>query len=78
MIDLDDYILCKKCNGKIAYDVFHHTRESLENLFGDPKGRSWTPLLLCPTCIKELESKVADKVGVEQSKSVNNRGENDE
>ena len=51
-----DYIRCKTCYNKIIYDGHNAGRERLEEVWGDPKANDWTVGLLCPDCIKKLES----------------------
>jgi hypothetical protein len=53
-----DYILCSKCGVKLLYDGNQHHRESLEVRWGNPDFNIWTVKLLCPDCIKELQTEV--------------------
>lgn len=54
-----DYILCKTCHCKIVYDGSGNGRNRLQEYWGNPEADEWTVGLLCPDCIKELETAVA-------------------
>lgn len=56
-----DYILCGGCGIKIIYDGYASGRDTLEEIWGDPKAQAWTVQLLCPDCIKALQSSLTQR-----------------
>ena len=49
-----DYICCKSCSCKLVYDGYDNIRCDLEAQYG-------TMDLICPDCLKELETKLAER-----------------
>jgi len=49
-----DYICCKSCGCKLVYDGYDNIRCDLETQYG-------TMDLICPDCLKELETKLAER-----------------
>lgn len=49
-----DYICCKSCGCKFVYDGYYNIRDGLEAQYG-------TMDLICPDCLKELETKLAER-----------------